>query len=191
MAFTRKFLKALGLEDTAIEQIMDTHIEVVDGLKEQLKTLQAKAETVDNLQKQLEEATAEDWKAQYDAVKKQFDDYKADQSSKATRQAKEAALAAIAKEVGISEKRIPAILKATDIDSYELGEDGTITDRDGAESYFKTEWADFIVTTGAKGADTSTPPAGGMGGKSLSEMSLDERMKLKAEHPEQYAKMKG
>lgn len=189
MAFTRKFLKALGLEDTAIDQIIESHSEVVDALKEQIKTLSEKADTVDALQKKLDDGTDE-WKTKYDDVKKQFDAYKADQSKKDTRRAKETALAKVASEVGITEKRIQAILKVVDVDKYEIGEDGELKDKDGAKSYFETEWADFIGKSGKKGADTSTPPGNKEKEKAWGDMTLDEKMRLKREDPERYEQIK-
>lgn len=189
MAFTRKFLKALGLEDTAIDQIIESHSEVVDALKEQIKTLGEKADTVDALQKKLDD-DSDEWKTKYDDVKKQFDDYKADQSKKDTRRAKETALAKAAGEAGISEKRIQAILKVMDVDKYEIDEDGELKDKDGAKSYFETEWADFIGKSGKKGADTNNPPGNKDKEKAWGDMTLDEKMRLKREDPERYEQIK-
>ena len=189
MAFTRKFLKALGLEDTAIDQIIESHSEVVDALKEQIKTLSEKADTVDALQKKLDDGPDE-WKTKYDDVKKQFDDYKADQSKKDTRRAKETALAKVASEAGITEKRIQAILKVVDVDKYEIDDDGELKDKDGAKSYFETEWADFIGKSGKKGADTNTPPGNKDKEKAWGDMTLDEKMRLKREDPERYEQIK-
>ena len=44
MAFTRKMLKALGIEEDKIDQIMDAHVEVVDALKADRDTYKADAE---------------------------------------------------------------------------------------------------------------------------------------------------
>jgi hypothetical protein len=189
MAFTRKFLKALGIEDAAIDQIIESHTEVVDALKEQIKTLSDKADTAADLQKKLDEGSDE-WKTKYDDVKKQFDDYKADQSKKDTRRAKETALAKVASEAGITEKRIQAILKVVDVDKYEIDDDGELKDKDGAKSYFETEWADFIGKSGKKGADTSTPPGNKGKEKAWGDMTLDEKMRLKHEDPERYEQLK-
>lgn len=160
MAFTRKFLKALGIEEAAIEQIMDQHTEIVGRIQAELTDAKAKADHADELQRELDKSAGNaDWKKKYDDIKREFDGYKTDQTRKESRQAKMTALSEIAKKAGISEKRIPAILKATDIDAYELGDDGKIKDADGATSYFTTEWSDFIAKPGTQGANTSTPPA--------------------------------
>ena len=62
------------------------------------------------------------------------------------------------KEIGVSEKRIDAVMKVTDLDAIELDEQGAIKDLDKAKENAQTEWSDFIQTTTTKGADTSTPP---------------------------------
>lgn len=175
MAFTRKFLKALGLEETAIDQIMESHTEVIGRLQTELAETKTKADRVDELQRELDKSAGNaDWKKKHDDIKKEFDEYKADQDRKASRQAKVTALTEIAKKAGISEKRIPAILKATDVDSYELDDSGAIKDADGATSYFTTEWADFVTEQGKQGADTSTPPANTAG-----TMTKEDILKIK------------
>ena len=50
------------------------------------------------------------------------------------------------------------MLKVSDIDSVEIGEDGKIKDADKLQENIKSEWADFIVSQGTKGAETATPP---------------------------------
>ena len=63
------------------------------------------------------------------------------------------------KAAGISEKRIDAVLKVSNIDSIELDKDGKIKDADKHTENIKTEWADFIPTTTVVGARTANPPA--------------------------------
>jgi hypothetical protein len=62
------------------------------------------------------------------------------------------------KEAGISEKRIPAVLRVADLSGVKLDEDGNIKDKDKLVESVKEEWSDFIQAKGAKGADTKTPP---------------------------------
>ena len=56
MALTRKMLKAMGLEDEKIDQIIEAHTETVDGLKESLEKAQAAAKALPGVQKELVEA---------------------------------------------------------------------------------------------------------------------------------------
>lgn len=181
MALTRKFLTALGLEGDKVDEIINAHSETVEALKEERDTAKREADSfkteaakVAGLEKELstlKEAAEKDggnaWKVKYDAMveerdnlKAEFDKYKTDISAKETKAAKEKAYRNLLKETGVSEKRIDSVIKVTDLDKYELGEDGKIKDSDKAITSIKEEWADFITTEGTKGAETATPPAG-------------------------------
>ena len=98
---------------------------------------------------------------EYKTLKKEYDTYKADQESKETYRAKEAAYRGILKSAGVPEKRIAGILKVSKetIDSLELDENGAAKNADKLAEDAKAEWADFIPTTETRGAQTSNPPA--------------------------------
>ena len=57
MALTRRALKAMGIEDEKIDEIINMHTETVDGLKADVAKYKADAETLPGIQKQLEKAT--------------------------------------------------------------------------------------------------------------------------------------
>lgn len=180
MALTRKMLKAMGIEDDKIEQIIDAHTETVDGLKADVDRYKAGAEALPGVRKELEKARAdleagkkESWKVKYEAVKEEFDGYKAEQDKKESRAAKEEAYRALLKEAGVSEKRIDAVLRVSDVDGVEL-EDGKVKDAAKLTEAIKAEWSDFIVTTQAKGASTAKPIANTGGA-----MTRDEIFKIK------------
>ena len=165
MALTRRFLSALGLEGNAIDEIINAHTETVDGLKDQIATLKGDAEKLPTVQKELDElkaSAAEDgkssWKVKYDAIKEEFETYKTEQTAKETKTAKETAYKALLKQAGVSEKRIDAVLKVTDLDGVELDKDGAIKGADKHLESIKSEWADFIPTTSTVGASTANPP---------------------------------
>ena len=103
--------------------------------------------------------TAEKWKTKYEALKNEFNDYKGEQAKKESRAAKEKAYRELLKAAGISEKRIDAVLKVSDVDGVELDDKGTIKGAKELTESVKSEWSDFIVTTTTKGADTPNPPA--------------------------------
>ena len=168
MAFTRRFLSALGIEAEKIDEIINAHIEVVDGLKEERDNYKKDAEKLADVEKELtkaKEKLAKNGegetvaKEDYDKLKKEYDDYKADITAKNTRTEKENAFRELLKSVGVSEKRFNAIIKVSDIDGLELDKDGKIKDADERTNNIKTEWADFIETTTTKGAKTANPPA--------------------------------
>ena len=123
----------------------------------------AKLEEIDTLKSEKQTAedsatTAEKWRTKYQALKDDFDAYKSDQTAKETRSAKEKAYRALLKDAGISEKRIDAVVRVSDLDSVELDDKGAIKGAEELTEGIKTEWADFIQTTTTKGANTATPP---------------------------------
>ena len=180
MAFTRRFLSALGIEAEKIDEIINAHVEVVDGLKEERDNFKKDAEKLADVEKELtkaKEKLAKNGegetvsKEDYDKLKKEYDDYKADITAKNTRTEKENAFRELLKSVGVSEKRLNAIIKVSDIDGLELDKDGKIKDADKHTENVKSEWADFIETTTTKGANTANPPANnGKGTKTKEEI---------------------
>lgn len=101
---------------------------------------------------------AEKWKTKYDALKDDFEAYKNDVSAKESKATREIAYKKLLKEAGVSEKRIDAVLKVSDIDSLEMADDGSFKDSDKILENIKEEWSDFITTTEIRGARTANPP---------------------------------
>ena len=161
MALTRKFLKGMGLNDEVVDSIIEAHAETVDGLKADINKYKGDAEKLPTVQKELDDLKAAGdggYKEKYEKEKKAFEDFKTAQTAKETRQAKEKAYAEFLKSVGVSEKRIPSIIKVTDLDSVEL-EGDKVKDADKLTESVKTEWAEFIESSNTTGANTNTPPA--------------------------------
>ncbi len=177
MALTRKLLKGMGLTDEQVDTIIEAHTDTVDGLKADIGKYKGDAEKLPGVQKQLDELKAAGdggYKQKYEDEHKAFEDFKAAQTAKETRQAKEAAYRAFLKSVGVSEKRIPAIMKVTDLDGIEMDGD-KFKDADKLTESVKTEWADFIETTDTNGANTQTPPANNPnGGEDPSKMTMEQ-----------------
>ena len=172
MALTRKFLTAMGIDDEKIDEIIHAHRETVDALKEERDSYKDDAEKLPEIQKeldkakqQIEEAEKSDekdkWKVKYDAIKEEYDNYKSGVDAEKSKQKKSDAYRELLKEAGVPEKRIPTILRVTDLDKLEFDEkEGKIKDSDKEKENIKTEWADFIPKEQTHGADTQTPPAG-------------------------------
>lgn len=174
MAFTRKFLSALGIEADKVDEIINAHIEVVDGLKEERDGFKADAERLADVQKKLDKANEKlakqgegetVSKEDFDKLQKEYDDYKADITAKETKRTKEHAVREFYKGVGVSEKRIDAVMRVTSLDDFELDKDGKIKDAEKHTEKAKAEWADFISTTTEKGANTANPPTNNGGSK--------------------------
>lgn len=168
MALTRKFLKAMGIEEEKIEQIIEAHGETVDALKDERDNYKADAEKLADVQEKLdkaEETLAKKGdgetvlKEDFDKLKDEYDKYKAGIDAEKLHTAKETAFRELLKAAGVSEKRIASVLKVTDIDSVEIDKDGKIKDAEKHTENVKSEWADFIETTTTKGANTANPPA--------------------------------
>lgn len=180
MSLSRKMLKAMGIEDEKIEQIIEAHTETVDSLKEDRDKFKEEAEKVPELQKQIDAAKKDNsdvWKVKYESLKEDFDNYKNDIDAKATLANKEKAYRELLKAAGIAEKRIDSVLKVSDYKSLELDDKGKFKDSDKLTEGIKKEWEDFIQKKETKGADTATPP-GSNGGSSLTK----EQIYAKDEH---------
>lgn len=177
MALTRKFLSALGIEAEKIDEIISAHTETTDALKRErddaladVEKYKADSGKLAKVSKELEAMKAEDgvdkWKKQYDELKAEYGQYKADVEAKEIKSTKESAYRKLLKDANISDKRIDAILKVSGdtIDGIELDDAGNIKDANKLTESIKTEWSDFIVTERTTGAKTATPPAANNGG---------------------------
>ena len=194
MAFTRKMLKAMGIEEDKIEQIIDAHSETVDALKAERDGFKEDAAKLAAVQKELDELKAkgdDGYKAKYEAEKAAHDALKADIAAKETKKAKTEAYRELLKGANIDEKRIATILRAEapTIDKIELDADGKIKNAEQYTQSIKSDWADFIVTQSAKGTNTATPPANGGAASTKTKEDIlkikdaGERQKAIAENP--------
>ena len=175
MSLTRKMLKAMGIEEEKIDQIIEAHSETVDSLKADRDSYKEDAEKLKDVQKELDDLKAkgdDGWKEKHDRLKDEFDKYKTDVQAKETKAAKEAAYRAILKDANLSEKGIEKAIKYAEWDKIELGEDGKLKDANDHIKAVREEWAEYVTTTTTTGAKTSTPPAnnGGKTGKTKEEI---------------------
>lgn len=192
MAFTRKFLKSMGIDEEKIDAIMDEHATVVDALK----AYKADAEKLPEVQRELEEAKKNDWKEKHDTVKRQFDEYKEEQGKKEAHEAKVRACRALLKSAGIAEKHLDKVLKVYGVDEVELDADGKIKDADKRAEDVKSEFDSFIQTTQTRGAETAKPPANTGGGTMTKKdiMGISDRAERRraiAENIELFGEQKG
>lgn len=178
MALTRKFLAAMGISDAQIDQIIEAHRETVDALKDDRDKYKEDADKLASVTKERDElkatadkASKDPYKVKYDAIKEEFEQYKADQKSRETAAKKTELVRAMLKEIGIAEKRIDAVMRVTDTGSIELDAEGKIQNAGELKKQLKDEWADFIVRTEQKGADVANPP-GNNGGSKLTKAEI-------------------
>jgi len=166
MALTRKLLKGMSLTDEQMDTIIEAHADTVDGLKARITDLEEQVKEVPSLQKKLEQAQealtdAENggWKDKHDKVKKEFDDYKAAQTEKENKAAKEAAVRAYFESKNIVGKSLDIAMRGCrdEIDALTL-EDGKIKDASSLDALIAGDFSGLVGTTTTKGAQTATPP---------------------------------
>lgn len=166
MAFSRKFLQALGIEADKVDEIITAHVEVVDALKAERDAYKADADKVPGMQTEIDNLKAansgskeDSYKVKYEAIKEEYEAFKAGVETEKTKAQKDAAFRSILKECGIPDKRIDAIVKVSDIDSIVFDDEGNISNKDELVNSVKEEWSDFIPVKSTKGADMANPPA--------------------------------
>lgn len=160
MSITRKFLKALGIEDDKADQIIEAHTEVANGLKADLERYKTDAGKLAEVQAELDALKAtkdSDLQDQYDQLKIELENEKAGRK-------KDRQEAAIRQEL--------TAMGAQDVDYllYKLGdtselfdEDGHLKDRDAFTEKTKADYPNQFKAESTKSKGTPPPPAGDRG----------------------------
>lgn len=173
MALTRKMLKAMGIEDEKIDQIIEEHTESTDALKQQRDEYKAKAEakaTASTEPKPKDPEPGDEYKAKYDAEKKAFEDYKANIAAEKAEADKRAKYRELIVKAGVDSKRVDSVLKVSDLSEIKV-KDGAIEGADDLVKSIKEDWADFIPTTQKVGANAPNPPKDDGGVKKLEDIT--------------------
>lgn len=181
MAITRKMLAAMGIETDKIEEIIEAHVETVNGLKEEIDKHKTATENLESVRKELDEAKktvekSEKFEAQYndmkakhdslqekyDKMKSDFDSFKEDQAAKDTKAKKTKAYQELLKETGIADKHMGLVLEVLDgrkkIDEITITEDGKVEGADAIREALKKDFDIYISNESSRGASTATPP---------------------------------
>ena len=175
MALTRKLLKGMGLTDEQMDTIIEAHTDTVDGLKADVAKYKADAEQLPKVQRELDTLKAAGdggYQEKYEKVKKDFDDYKAEISTKETKAAKEKAVRAYYEGKGITGKSLDIAIRGSgsEIEAVELDGD-KIKDASALDELVKGTFAGLVSTTTTRGADTANPPAN-TGGSSMTKADI-------------------
>lgn len=167
--FTRAEIRKIigeSCTDEIENQLVALHLGVVDPLKDDVTRYKADAEKLPGVQKDLDDLKAQGdggYKAKYESEHKTFEDYKKTVDAEKTTAAKEKAVEAVLKKIGVSEKRLQSVAKLAKadglLDALELNDDGAVKEADKLEKSLKDSYSEYITTTSTKGADTPTPPA--------------------------------
>lgn len=172
MAFSRNWLKTMGLTDEQVSSIMEEHVSVTDALKAQrdkaqndAKDLKTEADKVADLQKQIDDyRNGEDFKAKYEKEHQDFEDYKKQIAKDAETAKVKSAYRQLLLDERINEKRVDSVLKLTDFSEMKLDKDGKLENLDALKENIGKEWGEFKVTTKERKQTVPTPPTSGNGG---------------------------
>lgn len=173
--FTRAEIRKIigeSCTDEIENQLVALHLGVVDPLKDDVTRYKADAEKLPGVQKELDDLKGkgdDGYKAKYESEHQAFEDYKKTVDAEKTSAAKEKAVEAVLKKIGVSEKRLQSVAKLAKadglLDALELDDDGAVKEADKLEKSLKDSYSDYIVTTSTQGANTANPPANSGGAK--------------------------
>ena len=163
---TRKFLRALGVEDDKIDEIVNTHQDTLeeiraerDGLKESASTLaQAQAEVI-----RLTEALEKAEKNGGDAAKVQaeFDAYRQQVETEKANAAKSEAVRKALKASGVQrEEFLDLLMGKVELDKVEMDGDA-VKDVASFVAPFKAAYAGCFASESEQGTKLQNPPSGG------------------------------
>lgn len=181
MALTRKLLRSMGIEDDKIDQIIEAHGETVSALKDERDQYREAAEALPGVQKELEDLKAkpdDGFKEKYEKEHADFEAFKERTAKDASDREKKSLYRKLLQDAGVDPKRLDAVMRVADLSEVSV-EDGAIVDADKVTEAVKSEWSDFIQTTGSKPAGVDTPPAGGNGGSENEPKDLAEALRQK------------
>jgi hypothetical protein len=206
MAFTRKFLTAMGIESEKVDEIMAAHVEVTDALKAQINDSKDEADKLTKVQAELDKLKAsqkdmaeklsaaekerDEIKGKYDTATADLDKIKAENAERETDEKCRKALADFLHEQKYSDFAVKNITRNGFHKSVQFGEDGKPTNLD---EILKTIQADegfsgFTPKTTEKSHTPANPPANTGGAKPVTWDDVDnikdmgERQAFMAKH---------
>lgn len=163
MALTRRALKAMGIEEEKVDEIIAMHTETVEGLKADIVKYKEDAEKLPTVQKELDALkTAGDGGLQerFDALQREYDEFKGEVTAKEAKTAKESAVRAYYESKGITGKALDIAMRgsAQEIDAIEMDGD-KIKDSSALDSLVSGVFSGLVSRVEVQGANTSNPPA--------------------------------
>ena len=162
MALTRNFLKSMGLTDEQVSAIIENHTDSIDGLKAELATARAAAETVEALTKERDELKDKLSKAG-DAAKVQaeFDAYRQQVETEKANAAKSEAVRKALKASGVQrEEFLDLLMGKVELDKVEMDGDA-VKDEASFVAPFKAAYAGCFASESEQGTKLQNPPSGG------------------------------
>ena len=164
MALTRRALKAMGIEEEKIDEIISMHTDTVDGLKADISKYKADAEKLPGVQKQLDDLKAAGdggYKSKYEKEHSDFEAFKSNITAKETKAAKEKAVRAFFESKNITGANLDLAMRGCGEEMAALELDGDkIKDTKGLDALLSGAYKGLISTTQQQGANPANPPAG-------------------------------
>lgn len=155
MAFTREFIRSAAKE-SGVElpkELEDALVQEHLAARDAFAQGKVKSALEDNSAPPVEDTQ------EYQALKKEFDDYKSGIAAKEQKAAREAAARSWYESRGITGKALGIAMRGSgaEIEALELA-DGKIRDASALEALVKGDFSGLVSQTVTMGADTSTPP---------------------------------
>lgn len=170
-SFSRKWLDEVLQNDELTpkekaQKIMEGHIEVTDGLKDERDALKEKAGKADSLQAELDGIKGgENWQQKYTDEHKAFEEYKKQQAADAAAEKVKSAYRSLLIDEGYSEKRVDGMVKVAeargDLAKLKLTDDGSFDNAAELKSAIAAEWGEFKASVSEQGAKVANPPQTG------------------------------
>lgn len=164
MALTRSMLKGMGLTEEQVSAIIEEHTNVTTALKDKIESLKESTETLESVQKELDELKEDvkknDWQKKYEDEHTAFEKFKNDVADKETANKVRSAYKKLLNDCNVGEKHIDSILRVTDFSEIKLDKDGNLEQADKLKESIESDWSGFISTKETKGTDVDNPPSG-------------------------------
>ena len=162
MALTRRALKAMGIDEEKIDEIIAMHTETVDGLKADIERYKTDAEKLPEIQKELDALKAagdNGLQDKFDALKREYDAYKNEITQEKAKTAKEAAVKTYYESKGITGKALEIAMRGSGAEIAALEMDGDkIKDTKALDNLVSGVYADLVQKTEVRGQTGGNPP---------------------------------
>lgn len=163
MSITRKALVAMGIENEKAEQLLDMHLQTVNGLKEVIDNLESENKRLPVLSSELEQLKAsqkksEDYKTKYESEKSEFENFKKKLEIERTDEAKTKAYRDLLEKNNIRKDKMDLIMRTVKLSDLNLQEDNTLENSEELNKSILKDWSDFVEHTAVKGTNAANPP---------------------------------
>lgn len=207
MAFTRKFLTAMGIESEKVDEIMAAHVEVTDALKAQINDSKDEADKLAKVQAELDKLKAsqkeqaeklsaaekerDEIKGKYDTAAADLDKIKAENAERETDEKCRKALADFLHEQKFSDFAVKNITGNGVHKSVQFGDDGKPANLDEILKTIQDDerYSGFVPKISETSHTPATPPQNTGGEKKITKEEImaitntAERQQKMAENP--------